>query len=125
MLPWNIEANNKVDERRVFDLYQRSEAHEFCFAVLAASKDEDEYNTMVFICPIEYWDRVGKMFPETMPIAHLVPKYLVEIFDATFDTVWAHTFVMNDLIRRGFIHNSKFQKFVSDYAAYDPMSFPE
>src|SRR5271163_964653 len=114
MQPWNLniasgkEADEAIElERR--NLWAAMQPGDFYFGIIEG-KEQDEFSTTVFIVPIDYFEEHHKMLGASMPINHIVPEYLIEIYECTFETKYNSMYVNNDLIRHGYIRGLKLQK---------------
>ena len=86
-------------------------AHQFYYAILPPN---DYSPTLVFICPIKYFDHRNDMIRESMPILHLIPEYFVETLEGIYETDIAEYLVRNDLIKRGFVKSEKFSYYCAN-----------
>jgi len=122
MQPWNVNTSSADDEKIEFErrvLWADMRAKDFYFAIIEG-KEQDEFSTTVFIVPIDYFEEHHKMLEKSMPIMHIVPEYLVEIFDCTFETKYNSVMVCNHLSRLGMIKGIKFQKWINETLECDP-----
>jgi hypothetical protein len=116
---WDIKFNPaeayEVTDQKRWPHWREMVAHDFYFAVIPPN----EYaSTMVFICPIKYFESNQDMIRESMPINHLVPLYLVESMEAIFETDFSEEMVKNDLIKKGFLSNDAFTDYVTNRFEY-------
>ena|ERR1039457_5737975 len=103
MKPWELSttANN---EDHLLRAWARLKAENFYFAGVG---DDDEANPSVGLTTIYH----GHMYPDSMPISHLLPKCLLERLPSVFYAREPLLKVYNDLFLAGFIHSDAFQAF--------------
>jgi hypothetical protein len=121
MEPWNINIASEKDEQIELErrlTWRGMQSKDFYFAVLEGDEDSN-FITTVFIVPIAYFDEHHKRLARSMPIEHIVPDYLVEIYDCTFTTRYNVVMVANDLARRGFVRGGEFQKHINRHFEID------
>ena len=122
MQPWNVNVASSEDcaietERRA--LWNGMQEKDFFFTVLEGDEQQN-FATTVFFVPIDYFEEHHKMLSVSMPIMHLVPEYLTETFEGTFETKFNSVMVSNDLLRRGMVKASRFNNYIRNSYECDP-----
>jgi hypothetical protein len=113
MNPWdNIDEDLDPDEidNLLAPLWEKFKPKDFYFAICYS---DAVAKNVVYITPATFFDKTGFMYPDSMPIRHLLPDYLIEVYKSIYVSNANIDYSRIDLQTKGFVNNWKFQEFVA------------
>jgi hypothetical protein len=109
--PWELEYEERfISDEDFIKSWVSFEPKDFFFAL----QEEEPGITLVYLVPKELFNYTGYLFWDSMPIVHLLPEYLVEIFESIYEADETQSNVMKDMISMGFIFSNRFQKLIDE-----------
>jgi hypothetical protein len=111
MRPWDISTINgkPVSDDFIIPLWKDFSTADFLFSLR-----EDAKSIIVFITPMEYYNKFHFMYGDSMPIINLIPDDFEEISPGCYEVFnFSLTEIKEYLLQKGFIHSSMFQTFTN------------
>jgi hypothetical protein len=115
MKPWELSTVSNKEEHLIYE-WAKLDAADFYFACMNI---EISGKTAIYITPRQFFLDHGHMYPESMPISHLMPKAMYEYLPSVFYSDLPIDKVRFSLYKSRFTHSNKFQDFADKtYAEY-------
>jgi hypothetical protein len=114
MKPWDISSINgkPISDDFIIPLWKDFSPTDFLFSLREGIRGVK--SVMVFITPMEYYNKFHFMYGDSMPIINLIPDNFEEVSPGCYEVYNSSiTEVKENLLQKGFIHSSMFQTFTN------------
>lgn len=120
-LSWD-DADQIYDSEEDYNqLCEKSQAYDFYFHINSGSYGLDGCD--ISICPKVFFDKYNYCWDVDLMIEHLLPDDFEEMMPGNYLSDRSIQDLKNDLLKRGFVQNNKFDNFMDDH--YDDLDEEE